>query len=1296
MKERLKSVLRSKKLLLVAVVLFVLAAPIFALGESPVAVQSVIDRIQGRSSNGLTLSWIDNGGSDHLSLDPVHNIRQEHRLELAFTPPGEGVFLAGEIEIRLPRALFENRNGNLIVGNIAWNQDNPPAGSITPANLPHMIIPLPGDTDFIFVIDSATDEVVITNFRSVSGETTHLRVEVAVNYLPSQSPNGFSNEFVAHATFADVHDIDPIESNNLSLDLTTRIAVHSSSKTVVHSQPVWQGLWGVQPPGFEDHFFVRYRIHYEIDSMTTQPFVAFLQDTPLDGGEIVAWSTHVARNQNPLIVLNGTTNFTVGTTATYNDSSLRTQNIVTPVGNPNTSSRDRWWQDIVVAYPRDGSTEQLVRNAMEVTVTPADDSTFTLNEEAGYVFSEIYLNYEGDAFNIRKWIDPDAPSGPGWRERVATLNSLEAGDNVYLVNHGTAQSPGTMGGGNVSIGPQSSIRAEARGFSFTENGTQPFTTTAIDDRVYLRTSGGVHLLEPEDYRFVQVRIGHYRETTPVVRNGNLLATQTVANVDRSPIDLYYKTPAEGWQPLATHNPTAALLGNWINLPNADVSRIKAVHDNGRYMVEFDLQFIFRLNSTPHVRSIIENHETVDVVNFAAMIIEDHEGTIQNLPEAESYSGLPVGMMDLDIHDYGHLVQRSFHSSILARTSYFSRQEKVIRTNPGIFSDNTNSRVVLPYRVAVVADLGLTGASGDQRTRPSNALLPDLLPEQREGVFYDLLPQGTVLNPASIVARDAMGRTVEHSVATETNWQGSGRTLVRIYVSATAGPNYRNVPSPATWQGADWWLPGPAVPLISGTGFTIDFDVFYPWANVPLFGTSIRNIASYQSRSGPFLSPVVNGQPHTNSDNTAANLTAQERQWMSNFPDTGMLDADERNTRSAAVAATINPVVAEQIGFSKLVRSATGLDYGMQAQVRPGGAYSYRLHYSTGLEQATDLVLFDILEAADDGRPSWRGNLQSIDLTHPISLGAAPVVYFSTQIGLDPSNNPTHADLGNTARWTTTEPADLSTVTAIAIDLSLRDNGQPFILTAGSGVVVNLHMQAPHGQTSGTHAFNRALYSVTSGGTPQALAQTPYTQVQILERGLALTKTSDPASGTQVDPVLVERGSTVTYAIVIENVEEAALANIVLQDVIPQHMSFAASELRGHFGTAAPTPLADIARIDYSVSGNTVGWTISTLGAGESFTLIVPAVVAETLPGETTFANTARITHLGAVAYDIPSNATFHRALPFVLPTGVTAGATVPVAALAIVVIAVLTTYFAVRARKRIEELSEGVQENNNL
>jgi len=1212
-----------KFIVAIGVVIF-LVLPLGAIAN-PSAVEDMVARLQGAlpfQSEELILTWMGHN-SDHLALNPISNQRQELRFLLEFRPSGATVFEAGDIEIRLPRALFEDRDGNLIVDEYS------------------MIIPLPEApatsvaTNYHFFIDENTNEIVITNFTAISEQAHLLQVEFLVSYVPSQSPDGFDNEFNATVTFAAGHGRPPVTSNDLSLDLTTRVRPANPTKMQTQIHGVWQSAWGVAPPASENYFFVRYRLNWgtmTTNPRTTQPFAVQLTEAPLDGGQIVAW-TPVGN-----IILPSGYGFTRGNTIAFNAEAARTQN----VPNPSTGG-ERWVQDVVVAFPRTGAAQQTVRNSFEVVYTPADHARDPvanpiITRQANA--SNTITVPSADGSDLRP-SDNDFNDFENFGKRTGSvirpgIFELEIG-NQYNPFYGRADwvwhNPAGQPIRSFGIGNGPAIWSEVTAFHDTNNGTQPFRTSVIDDNIWLYTSTGWHRLNPGDYRFTQVRFNTFIEVVPTIGSNGLFAgTSTLPNAQRSPIRIYFMSPnASGWQFHGTIPLTGAAT---LNLPNQDIHAIKAVHTNGLYSVEFILAFDLVLNPTPRVLELIAGEDSVEVHNFAARIVEDYAGNQINPSPGGYPSAWPDQIAADDFEEHGRFLERSTDYSIMNREGYFhSGMTKALRPGETIQNDTVNARIVIPYRLTAWVDF-------PDRARPStNAIFETLLTEQTQGVFYDLLPRGMTIDSDSIVARDAMGRTVTHSVVLTENWQDSGRTLVSIYVNATAGSNFRNN-----------WSINAAQHLLRGTGFTVEFDVFYSWDAFHLFGgTSFRNIASYQSRSGALKSNIernvfgsITGQPHSNSENTAHSINAAERILLSNFPRTEHIDPDELNTRSSLHTANPNFVTARQYGFSKMVRAANDSSYRLHTEVTSGGTYTYRLRYAKelGALPSSNVILFDVLEAAHQGNPHWRGTLMDVDVSHARDiLGIAPVIYYSTVSGLNPMGDAAHANLANAAIWSTTAPSDRATITAVAIDLSTAANGQPFTFAPGSGTVVNLHMQAPHGIDEGILAYNRSHISfTTSAGS--AWLQSLITTVEMRVREISLTKSSDPASGTQQAPTYVEADSDLIYNIRVTNSEDQAVEQVILADAIPAGLIFDIGDLQGFFGTAAPQPLADISRVNATVAGRTIIWTISTLGAGESFTLIVPTTVEEQT-SRTVFENQARITSIGGAEHDIRSEITYH-------------------------------------------------------
>ena len=191
-------------------------------------------------------------------------------------------------------------------------------------------------------------------------------------------------------------------------------------------------------------------------------------------------------------------------------------------------------------------------------------------------------------------------------------------------------------------------------------------------------------------------------------------------------------------------------------------------------------------------------------------------------------------------------------------------------NAGVTYQNNYARMQIAYHISFNNNVN------------SSPRLPDdifnaLLEEQREGVFYNLLPQGAILDTTRITLRNVHWTPLnydEFEVYQYHNWQNSGRTLIVIYINL-------HEDSPMNKRNA----------YGHGTGFSVDLYMFYPWSNIRFFGNHLRIISSYQSRNGSLPSG------HTNFNNTTWGLTEHERLLLSHFPNTYDIDLYEINTMS---------------------------------------------------------------------------------------------------------------------------------------------------------------------------------------------------------------------------------------------------------------------------------------------------------------------------------------------------------------------------------------------------------------
>ena len=252
-----------------------------------------------------------------------------------------------------------------------------------------------------------------------------------------------------------------------------------------------------------------------------------------------------------------------------------------------------------------------------------------------------------------------------------------------------------------------------------------------------------------------------------------------------------------------------------------------------------------------------------------------------------------------------------------------------------------------------------------------------------------------------------------------------------------------------------------------------------------------------------------------------------------------LDIDEIDV--SALTSLRKHVMA--VGFP---RWGTGID-GTDINVQEGGLYTYRLYVQSDTDTRTkDIILLDSIESyipqesdgEDYGADRWRGQLLSVDVSQLRDAGVDPVIYYSTVPGLDISReayNPelqegavlqrllTHTINGQKV-WSATPPADLSQVTAVAIDASKQQDGGDFELEPDETLMVYLHMMAPSGTAAeqyltdeGTdpalnaHAFNNLYLDARQsilGQATHAYINYNYTKIGIFTHTIQVEKVWD--------------------------------------------------------------------------------------------------------------------------------------------------------------------------------------------
>lgn len=267
-----------------------------------------------------------------------------------------------------------------------------------------------------------------------------------------------------------------------------------------------------------------------------------------------------------------------------------------------------------------------------------------------------------------------------------------------------------------------------------------------------------------------------------------------------------------------------------------------------------------------------------------------------------------------------------------------------------------------------------------------------------------------------------------------------------------------------------------------SGYTLKFTAYYPWEEIQEYGRTPRNSFAYKSGEGNFEGYADDGG------------RIKEGAY---FTDLDGIESDVKDTVYADVNQSLIWNTASVNGFSKRVKAGDDEGYLSDTTVYEGQDYSYRLRYGSETSTTSEgIILYDVLENNYGTNAYWKGTLKSINTSSAEDKGIQPVIYYSTKKGIEITNEEA-PDLSDTSVWSRTAPKDLSKVTAIAVDLSTSQDGTPYVLEENMAVSVIVNMTAPNDgvayEMNGALAYNTSWIKATTKNTASTTETTAVTQ-----------------------------------------------------------------------------------------------------------------------------------------------------------------------------------------------------------
>lgn len=1221
--------------------------------------------------------------------------------QLMFNMGGSEEAAPGAIKIKIPRYLFYGRDGK----------------PLTDQSLDVPLVEAPEATgtgfNYQFITENDMDYILLTNYQVIPSSYSF---ECSITWIlktPSTVADGYKIDITGDVevdldgdALVDLHS----KSNTLTMQYNSHAKINSLSEsyythfdsylkadTNVYND--WNNGWdaSLKPENAEDYLYVVWYssgyVYY-----ATQPYSIKVTSEAVDeyGGEVIAYSKC-------------SSSYTAGC---FSGTSFGTDGVDYSVSILSSSSDKFRYSYFLVKYPKsalnDGKTHTLKNQAIaKLTGVDGaeDEKTATSSVNYTYVFRDPDVHEYGYGptykISMSKYGNKDYPGviNSFFKEEVGNDVSNTGYGNSYIYSPGSVHdysSSGSATGTVFTLKDGEKTNPENLGFN-------SWKYVHEDDMMLLgHNDFGYEKLEYGDYEIVDFSfydyyVYDYMDYEYSTNNGMDIykgwqMKQDTDYVNYPPIKIYYKTDGDykyygevnktsssgysfkdeegGVYPCSVYSSASAK----PKLPKGTTG-IKAIVETKKGQVSLNMYLNINLFNSQHVLDIMKDKDSVSLYNFNTVYIEDKDGEIytdfvtsnngRNL-----LSTFKTVVEDNDTKKYGKVMRHYFSDpSIYTRISGgTTKQNNWVNYK----NDSGHRRINANY----------TAYAYEYRTYDKDVLSADdvidlkIINEQRNGMFYNLLPIGMTVDTSTVVAQKfkvtsgsglisntsnvaSTGDVVPSTVTLIDNYKDTGRIMMIVKVDLPEDDkNYASLS----------YDPGSIYYNYVYSGFTIRFTGYYSWDNIYDYGNNLTNSVAYKSGNG-FLS---NGYA---DDSSGLSSSYVDKDYLSDLDGDGNPDGTINDTVYAQRTMSFSFNTASDSSFHKDVIVSGMSEYGDgkdgSAVALAGGYYTYRLRYASQKNVSTrGLILYDVLENYEyDATKSWAGKLINIDLSQPKGKGIEPVVYYSTKKDINLYVNgkstidvplPTDADITNASIWTTEAPSDLSTVTAIAIDLSKDKDGNEYVLKSEESVSVMLKMQAPSKGvetliSNNAKAKNAAWWT---GHTKQLnepehlnLSVYEWTEVGIKNNIIDISKSSIIESGTQSHPTLVQMGDEIVYNIAVYNGNDfESLFNVLVNETLPSGIVPLFDDMRYYYDDNEESfkYIKDSTAITAVQNSNVIDFKVNQVLAGQVVHIIVPVIVNSEY--ETNILeNVAVVEGYNEILYKKPSNPTYHMIEPIVNP-----------------------------------------------
>ena len=1072
--------------------------------------------------------------ADPYYIEKSDNFHLKYQMEFS-----SNVYIgAGKVEIRIPKDLLTDRNGNPVT----WSQiavpdeDDPNQGS-TPFRYREE------ENELVFYnnlpVEAGVNIIWQVLYKDVNvmqiTDMTHWELQPEVKVTLTDGEGEDAQETVQ--TLGKEEGLTPLTGL-----VNTYVQLNSMSKSLYDEQyknytpglytesQVRSYITGPLPDQFSGENFTKYRyVVWEValKGTATQPWKLVVTEHPTaaDGtkGYVVGYRDYSREAQGYNIRLKDET---LGALPKTEEGAVQEQ--VELLSNYGTGEGEagEWGSRfyVVTAYPIDHApVKSALFNQIDVQMEPVDVGGEPAGQQKTSSWKECEdyeWHYIGDKIRIGKqYIDRQFQNKySGWLNvyRSASAAGLDYGDFPFTTTasfqgydwtHAVQDKDGNMNRPDQVAGSRIAGRS--------------YKLTATDDTMYayIGDENSKTLLGPQDYYLKDITVKQTDRDYDIFEDKEIVpGSGEDAERGTGTLQIYvmYGEDENGTQITNRAALDPDNKGNWELLWEGGLDtgdsltqsfhfddtadrkpwRVKAEYVTGNYRTACQIDVRVRLRQdAPAFETVRAQNSAVDYVK-----LEDISGVLGEYLE-EGKDPIPVYVGDEgDISaddgrpniNYGNhtelaAITRELYGGLLCRTSD-AKELTGLREKAEAFkyseSTNDTGRVLVDYFLTAYDGYELYSQEAVSWLREGGTLTPG----QNHAVFYDLLPYGMHYD---LDYEMTAGRIV--TLDAKRNYQKKSGLWDTSDVRVVVDPNrdidldykgtgrtriafhvYYDGEDPAVYSEGMWM-----------EGFGLHFRAWYEKKDLQIAQDS-ANVCAFMP--GDSRKPLLGVHDRDvfldNGAGYPGDFKPEDKALGADINGDGGADVQHKiyNVLYARATAKEDIVQEGQTGIVKKVRAdADGLggSFGTAASVAAGQGYSYQITVGNSFADDAslqDIVVYDWLEKATENA-ALRGTFRSVVTAGLSQMGVNPVIYYSDSVD---AARPENDDLAHSENWMTkdaweAEGKKASDVHAVAVDMRAAKDGSAYSLPQLQNLTFEIRMQAPENAPEGQTVQNKAKY-----------------------------------------------------------------------------------------------------------------------------------------------------------------------------------------------------------------------------